>query len=61
MPLSMGFIETRSKKTMKISKTKISKSLQVLVPKAVRVALSLFPGDHLEWLIEDEEVKVRKA
>lgn len=45
---------------LKIAETKVSNQMTTFIPKPVRVALSLKPGDLLEWYVEGDEVKVRR-
>lgn len=40
---------------------KITAKSQTTVPKAVRIALGLEPGDELAWEIEGDEVVVRRV
>jgi len=41
--------------------TTITSKGQVTIPKAVRDALGLKPGDKIEFWVEDGRVKIRKA
>lgn len=40
-------------------KTKISKGFQTVVPAEIRKKFHVGPGDQLEWIISDGEVKLR--
>ena len=42
-----------------LSKTKISKGYQTVIPSAVREAFGVQPGDYVEWIEERDGVVVR--
>jgi AbrB family looped-hinge helix DNA binding protein len=40
-------------------KTKISNGFQTVVPSEIRKKFDITPGDHLEWVLTDDEVILR--
>jgi AbrB family looped-hinge helix DNA binding protein len=40
-------------------KTKISKGFQTVVPAEIRKKFKVGPGDQLEWILSDGEVKLK--
>jgi len=45
----------------KVSSTKVMKKYIVTIPKAIRIALDLKPGDFIDWFIDEDKVIVRKS
>jgi len=45
---------------MKIAVSKVMNKNIIALPKAVREALDVKPGDYIEWTIENDKVIVRK-
>jgi AbrB family looped-hinge helix DNA binding protein len=40
-------------------KTKISKGFQTVVPSEIRKKFNIGPGDQLEWILSNDEVKLK--
>lgn len=47
-------------KGRKIGESKVSQRGSIVVPKAVRIALTLDNGEFVEWFVESGKVVVRK-
>ena len=45
----------------KIAETKITTSYQTTVPESIRYALNVKAGETLEWHIDQNEIKIKKA
>jgi AbrB family looped-hinge helix DNA binding protein len=45
---------------MKVGSTKVLGNMTVTIPKVVRAALNLKPGDYLEWHTTNQEIIVRR-
>ena len=45
---------------MRIATTKVMNKNITALPKAVREALNIKPGDYIVWAIEDNKVIIRK-
>jgi len=54
----MAFHASHSESRM-LSKSKVSKGYQTVVPSAVRDSYRVEPGDYLEWIPGEEGVTVR--
>lgn len=50
----------KEKSTLEVSESVMSRGNQTTVPKPIRLALKLKPGDFLIWEITDQHVEVKK-
>ncbi len=46
---------------MRIAETTISKKFLTVIPKAVRTALGLQPGDRIAWIVENARIYIEKV
>lgn len=44
----------------KIASSKIMKKYIISIPKAVREALDIKPGDYIEWFVDGDKITIKK-